>query len=422
MAFLDGQEVNRDILEQTNPVFNTAKMTLYQLAGMGDKDAAAISNKLGLTFEETQNSKDTTASPEQILAGTITMENRFRTAGALAGKSGCPVHVDLPCGYTPRAIHCARAGKRYIGLDLPAVIEEMGKVSDSLLTDEEKKFVSFRAVDATNFDTLDRALADVQDPICITTEGLLMYFTQSEVDVFLDNIRLLLEKHGGCWITPDPEITLTYIMALRAVCGDRFMEILKNAKQQAVDKSGVQVGGNRMLIPVADFENGMKSAMKLLAEHGLKAERMILADHMPELASLARIPEQAAQYKASMKKCADWKVTLAGPAQKMDTSAVTSKQFDASAELQDGTMNLRLTGRLDTMTAPGLLAFYEKNREMIQGVIVNCAELDYISSAGLRVLLILHKGCEGGIRLQNINTLVADILEQTGFDSIFTID
>ncbi len=422
MALLDGPEISRDILEQTNPVFNTAKMTLFLLAGNGDADAAAISAHLGLTLEQTQNSENTTASQEQIIAGNLNMENRFKTMGVLSEQSGCPVHVDLPCGYTPRFLHDARAGRRYIGMDLPAVISEMKEVAESMLSEEEKKLVSFQAVDATNFATLDAALEGVEGPICITTEGLLMYFTDSETEVFLDNIRLLLEKHGGCWLTADPEITLAYIMALRAVCGERFMEVMNNARQQVLDKANLSVGGNKMMALPPDVEGGIKRAMMLLAKHGMKAERMVIADYMPEMVTLRKIPEQAEQYKAVMKQCANWKVTLLNPARKLDTSAVTSKDFDASADLRDGMMTLCLKGRLDTMTAPDLLAFYEKNKENLQGVRVDCGALDYISSAGLRVLLMMHKGCSNGVTLQNVNALVTEILEQTGFDSILTVE
>lgn len=422
MALLDGPEVSRDTLEQTNPVFNTAKMTLFHLAGNGDADAAAISAHLGLTLEQTQNSENTTASQEQIIAGNLNMENRFKTMGVLSEQSGCPVHVDLPCGYTPRFLQDARAGRRYIGMDLPVVISEMKEVAESMLSEEERKLVSFQAVDATNFATLDAALEGVEGPLCITTEGLLMYFTDSETEVFLDNIRLLLEKHGGCWLTADPEITLAYIMALRAVCGERFMEVMKNAKQQVSDKANMSIGGNKMMALPPDVEGGIKRAMMLLAKHGMKAERMVIADYIPELASLSMIPEQAEAYKAAMKQCAYWKVTLAGPVRALNTSDVASKAFDASAQIQDGTLLLRLTGRLDTMTAPNLLAFYEQNREAIQGVCVDCGELEYISSAGLRVLLIMQKGCADGVRLQKVNRLVTEIMEQTGFDSVLAVE
>ena len=375
MSLLDGQEINKETLEQTNPVFNTAKMTLFLLAGNGDPDAVAISNMLGLTLEETQNSTNSTASQEQVIAGALNMESRFRSMGVLEAESGCPVHVDLPCGYTPRFIQDARAGRRYVGMDLPAVIADMEKVAAALLSEEEKKLVSFKAVDATNFATLSAALDGVEGPLCITTEGLVMYFNDSETEVFLNNIRMLLEKHGGCWITADPEITLAYIMALRAVCGERFMEVMNNAKQQATDKANTTVGGNKLMSLPPDIEGTMKGAMMLLAKHGMKAERKIIADNVPELVTPAKIPDQAEQYKANMKQCANWKVTLLNPSQRLDTSAVASQEFDASAELQDGAMMLNLKGRLDTMTAPNLLAFYEQNKENLQGVVVDCAQI-----------------------------------------------
>ena len=106
----------------------------------------------------------------------------------------------------------------------------------------------------------------------------------------------------------------------------------------------------------------------------------------------------------------------------MDTSDVGSKNFDATADLRDGTMFLTLKGRLDTITAPNLLAFYQKNKEQIHGVHVNCHNLDYISSAGLRVLLIMQKGCENGVTISEINDVINEILEQTGFDQILTVE
>ena len=53
---------------------------------------------------------------------------------------------------------------------------------------------------------------------------------------------------------------------------------------------------------------------------------------------------------------------------------------------------------------------------------VDCGELEYISSAGLRVLLIMQKGCADGVRLQKVNRLVTEIMEQTGFDSVLAVE
>ena len=89
--------------------------------------------------------------------------------------------------------------------------------------------------------------------------------------------------------------------------------------------------------------------------------------------------------------------------------------------MQSGTLSLALTGRLDTITAPSLLSFFEKTKaeQALDAVEVDCSRLEYISSAGLRVLLIMHKACTDGVSLYGETETVREILEQTGFDSIF---
>ena len=423
MHIFDGADIDQSILEQTNPVFNTAKMTLFQLADSGNKDAAAISEKLGLTREGTQNSRTTTASPEQMTAAAVLIETRYRTMGILAEKSGCDICIDLPCGYTPRAVEFAGKKGPFIGMDLPAAIAEAEPAILSLLDDEEKKLVRFSGVDATNYASLEAALEGVQGSLCITTEGLVMYFTESEEKALCANIRRILSKHGGCWILADPESTFVYVAALKAVCGDRFMEIAMKAKSQVTDKSDVKIGNGKLSLRIRSAETDMKTAMMFLAEQGFKVERMTIADYMPDLVSLSKLEaDKAAAYLAAMKKCAFWKMTVSESGSRMDTSDVRSKDFDASADLRDGTMFLNLKGRLDTITAPNLLAFYEKNKEKIRGVRVNCHDLDYISSAGLRVLLMMQKGCENGVTISEINDVISEILEQTGFDQILTVE
>ena len=420
MSIFEGLEINQNVLEQTNPVFNTGKMTLFQLSASGNKDAAAIAQSLGLTLEETQNSKTTTASPEQMAAGMMTMETRYRVMGSLAEISGCDICIDLPCGYTPRAIEFARKGIRFIGMDLPATITEAEPAIMSLMTEEEKRFVKFCGVDATNYSSLEAALDGEEGSLCITTEGLMMYLTESEVQAFCQNVHRLLQKYGGCWITADPEISLIYVMALKTVCGERFMEIMMNAKQQTTDKADVAIGVNPLIVKPQSAEDDIKSAMIFLSKCGLKAERIVVADHMPELMSAKE--EKAEAFKKAMEKCAFWKITVSEPGKVLDTTEVESNDFSATAELKDGTLFLRLTGRLDTITSPNLLAFYQNNKELIDGVYVDCTDLEYISSAGLRVLLMMQKGSKNGVTLSGITNVVSEILKQTGFDQVLVVE
>ena len=68
---------------------------------------------------------------------------------------------------------------------------------------------------------------------------------------------------------------------------------------------------------------------------------------------------------------------------------------------------------------PALIPPEQRKLVRFQAVDVDCGRLDYISSAGLRVLLIMHKACKDGVSLHDENEVVSEILSQTGFDSIF---
>ncbi len=278
-------------------------------------------------------------------------------------------------------------------------------------------------MDATNYASLEAALEGIEGSLCITTEGLMMYFTDSEIQTLYSNIRRILSKHGGCWITPDPESAGIYLSVVKAVSGDRFYEVMENARKQAAEKSDVNVGKNPLIILPQDAENSIKSAMMLLSKHGLKAERIAIDDHVPELMSLSRLEEDNANtLKAGMKQCYFWKITVSEDSETMDTSDAAVKDLDIYAEFRDGMMFLSLTGRLDTISAPNLLTFYQKNEKQIKGIRIDCSKLDYISSAGLRVFLIMHKGCENGVTVTGINQVVRQIMEETGFDQILHME
>ena len=68
--------IDQNLLERINPVFNTAKMTLFQLSAAGDRDAVRISEKLGLTLENTNR----VSTPEEMIHNIIVLETRFRPA------------------------------------------------------------------------------------------------------------------------------------------------------------------------------------------------------------------------------------------------------------------------------------------------------------------------------------------------------
>lgn len=87
------------------------------------------------------------------------------------------------------------------------------------------------------------------------------------------------------------------------------------------------------------------------------------------------------------------------------------------------TLTVALEGRLGTTTAPKL----EELRGSVDGVshlVFDLAKLEYISSAGLRVLLAMQKlmNRQGAMLLRNVNEAVMEVFEVTGFSDILRIE
>ena len=87
-------------------------------------------------------------------------------------------------------------------------------------------------------------------------------------------------------------------------------------------------------------------------------------------------------------------------------------------------LTVQVEGRLDTMTAPQLEAELNKALPGAETLVLDLCKLDYISSAGLRVLLSAHKIMmnKGGMTVTNVNEIVQEVLDVTGFSDILTIE
>ena len=87
-------------------------------------------------------------------------------------------------------------------------------------------------------------------------------------------------------------------------------------------------------------------------------------------------------------------------------------------------LTIALEGRLDTTTAPELEKELKGGLDGIQELTFDFAALDYISSAGLRVLLSAHKTMSrlGGMKVTNVNEIVNEVFDVTGFADIRDIE
>lgn len=96
--------------------------------------------------------------------------------------------------------------------------------------------------------------------------------------------------------------------------------------------------------------------------------------------------------------------------------------IDKKAE--GGKLTITLEGRLDTTTAPQLEGELKHSISGVTELILDFAKLEYISSAGLRVLLAAQKvmNKQGSMVIKNVNATIAEVFEITGFSDILTVE
>ena len=92
--------------------------------------------------------------------------------------------------------------------------------------------------------------------------------------------------------------------------------------------------------------------------------------------------------------------------------------------LNGAELTVTLTGRLDTTTAPQLEAEFKQSLSGIEKLVLDFTALEYLSSAGLRVLLAAQKTMnkQGEMIIKNVNETINEIFEVTGFIDILTIE
>lgn len=88
------------------------------------------------------------------------------------------------------------------------------------------------------------------------------------------------------------------------------------------------------------------------------------------------------------------------------------------------TLNIALEGRLDTTTAPQLEAELNRSLDAVTELNLDFEALEYLSSAGLRVILAAQKvmNKQGKMVIRHVNETIMEVFEVTGFVDILTIE
>ena len=93
-------------------------------------------------------------------------------------------------------------------------------------------------------------------------------------------------------------------------------------------------------------------------------------------------------------------------------------------EKDNDKLTFALEGRLDTVTSPELEGAIKDSLDGVKELVMDFENLEYISSAGLRVLLSAQKTMmqQGSMKVINVNDIVMEIFDVTGFGDILTIE
>lgn len=393
----------KELQSIVNPVYTTAKgLTDLLIAG---RDPDALKFAPYLNTSDIPRDKIKEKPPEEMvkcfMIGQMTRYELFNTIALGCGKQTI---VDLPCGYSPRCFRIADNGQKYYGLDLPVVIDDMNNITSKLLTDKQKESVKYIPVDATNYDSMRNALKDVKGEICIITEGLLPYLSDNELSTTFKAFHKLLSEFGGCWITADGggsndiyPITLCTLLQ-----GDK--EKMYGLIQKITSTmSNVQAHSSSF------SANKGEKAKEIIEKHGFIVNEESASKYLKKLKCYPEGKEDALIGAYSTIKI--WTLTV----DKKDEITNNEEKFNMDFNL---TLNLNITGRLDTLTAPELLKKF-KETQGIKCIKIDASKMTYISSAGCRVLNMMLKELENKdmLEITGANEDIKEILKTNGLEA-----
>lgn len=297
-----------------NPVFLTAKSCLNILSKIKDEDAQKLLTKLG--FGDSQNAEEEKNIPLDKLEITkkiapaffSQVEMRFYgTNEMILNDKTAKIVLDLGCGYTPRGIKLANFSLKYIGVDLPEVINTIRPAVKEIIG--ENKNICYHPADLTNYSSLIEALGDNQGELFITTEGVMNYLYQFELEEVIHNIKKLLKKYGGKWVTCDNTLLSTQqsiIAASLGMIGENNGNLAKIGENIASSMAKIKKFENVFL------DKDIEKTKKFLDDMGFELNVEKGINHIPKfIRSLAAFPENIL---ANMRKVLEnmdfWIMTL----------------------------------------------------------------------------------------------------------------
>ena len=400
-----------------NPVYLTAQSCIALLDRAGVEDARRLNAILGMRVPPMPGFMQVAPRQQEYLkrmavALTSINETRYHATNNYFRSTGMRQFVDMPCGFVPRGLTLARQGTRYMGLDLPAVIDVMGPAVRRVANPGDD--ITYHAIDATNYASLSQTLEGTSGELFVSTEGLFPYLTNTEAHQVIANVWRLLQGRGGCWVCTDFELDawnrrITIESLERAEYGidvEVLAKIASGSMETKMDSNFIE-GSTR------------EEITHVLEQAGLDVELVPLFDYLGDMKLLESLPEDRRDAVRDLYKDISFWVMTARERSTGETFTDESQDFRVSANYSGDQLFLHVSGRLDTLSAPKLIDLFQmaSRRHRFERITVNMNNLEYISSAGLRALIIMYKslGTRGAFKVINANKDVRHVIVMTGF-------
>ena len=147
---------------------------------------------------------------EQLVQPDITpiFEARFKLVNRLLKEQNVKQILEIAAGFSPRSLAMARdPSVEYSEMDLPGLMSEKRSVFEELIKQGKIPRYPNVHLNSGNVLRMEDLLAAAKpfrkEPIAVVNEGLLRYLTFEEKEIVVTNVRKLLRRFGGTWITPD---------------------------------------------------------------------------------------------------------------------------------------------------------------------------------------------------------------------------
>jgi len=411
---------------KVNPVYQTKEPGLFNLVNANVAEAKTLNNYLKFDIESYKD--------EIIKASALFQEIRYCFINHYINLHKDESIVDLGCGFSPRGVKYAREKRNYLGLDLQSCIDQIGPAVEATLDDEHKPFAVYKACDVSNTMSFGEVVSNIKNPLTLVCEGLVMYFRRYELECFCESIKSALISHGGRFITLDYSVNKLMKACFEKIVGKfQTRKIIKESFKDQLTYSGAS---KDEMDPSKWFglDAGSDSfAEQFFLSHGLCIKRIPVYVEGMKVNVLDNLePSLRREIIDELKEIPGWEVTLeskdSNRIHKNDSlsSMISSKnKFILLESVIGNDLVYNINGHLDSITAVQLLESFEKysNLPSIKNVDIDCSKMEYISSAGLRVLLMMKKKSNiEKVIIRHPSELVTEILASSGFISIVEIE